>query len=212
MSRAHRGTACDPETFLRRSWLTPLLLSTGLSLLLSACSGLQTQPSASRDNFRGNIAIRNWQLSGRIGITSAQQAHSGYLNWIQCGAKYEVRINGPLGSGAVKLVGDATQVTLYEGSNDPVTATSAEELLQYYGWELPLSQLRFWIRGVPDPAQDHTETSTGFEQAGWSLAFPRQATVDQFALPAKATAAAKDNTRVTLVIQDWQLKPECEHL
>lgn len=188
-------------------WLLLLLAS----FILAGCGGLQTQPSSSRDGFRGNVAIRDWSLSGRIGITAPDNAHSGYLNWTQCGSRYELRINGPLGSAAVKLVGDEHQVTLYEGNSDPISADSPEQLLQYYGWDLPLSQLRYWIRGVPDPDRAYSNTATGFVQSDWTLSFPRQTVVDPYTLPAKATAVAGP-TRVTLVIQEWQLAPECDRL
>lgn len=196
---------------VNRDWCLSNWLTLALVTLLAGCSGLQTQPVSSKHDFRGNLGIDDWQLSGRIGITSSDGAHSGYLNWIQCGARYELRINGPLGSGAIKLLGDAHQVTLYEGNREPVSADSPEALLQHYGWDMPLSQLRFWIRGVPAPRSPHTDTPQGFEQAGWTLTFPRQTAVDQYTLPAKANAVA-GATRVTLVVQEWLLAPACDRL
>lgn len=188
----------------------------GLALLalglLSGCGGLQTRQSESSQAFAANRSLTDWQLSGRIGVRSDASAHSGYLNWTQCGTRFEIRINGPLGSGAVKLLGDANRVTLYEGDQPPLSASTPEQLLaDTYGWDLPLSHLQFWIRGIPDPAIRATAAQQGFRQAGWQLSYPRQTSIDHLTLPAKAVAS-NGATRVTLVMQGWQLTPDCRHL
>lgn len=189
---------------------TPLLLVLALALTwLGGCAQLQTETATSQRVFTANSGLDSWELRGRIAFSSSGQGHSGYLNWRQCGAGFEVRINGPLGSGAVKLVGAPYKVTLYEGNNPPLSAPTPEQLLaDNYGWQLPLSQLNYWIRGIPNPDQPYRLSADGFRQSGWTLQFPRQTGVDGLTLPAKAIADNRE-ARVTLVVQQWLLNPDC---
>lgn len=177
--------------------------------VLSGCVGMETQLSESTRAFRHNSAINSWNLRGKIGVKTPEEASSGYLNWYQCDRQFEIRVNGPLGSGAAKLVGDAQQVTLYQSGEPPHSAATAEQLIEtQLGWQLPISHLRYWIRGLPSPNERFHATAQGFQQAGWSLAFPRQASVDGYTLPARAIASSA-STRVTLVFQLWEIISEC---
>ena len=181
-------------------------------IMLAGCSGLQTTPSESTAQFIPNSTLTHWQLRGKIGVKNSDSANSGYLNWLQCGERFEVRINGPLGSGAVKLVGDEHAVTFYENNRPPVSAASAEELLQQQlGWPIPVNQLSYWVRGIPAPNAFARHTELGFKQLGWNLDFPRQTQADAYRLPAKAIARQRDLT-VTLILQQWQLQPDCNDL
>ena len=189
--------------------LSAIALSLVLTLALSACSGLQTRQLQSTRIFSPNAELEQWQLRGKIGLKTRDSADSAYLNWLQCGDRYEIRINGPLGAGAAKLVGDSHRVTLYQGDREPVSAASAATLLQQQlGWTLPVTQLSYWIRGIPSPHRSVHGTELGFEQSGWTLTFPSQAQVDNHYLPARAIAR-RDDIKVTLIFQQWQLQPDC---
>lgn len=198
-----------------RSQTRPLSRLAGLLpclLALAGCSGLQTQDSTSAQIFARNATLTDWQLSGKIGVTSPDSANSAYLNWVQCGRQFEIRINGPLGAGAAMLVSDGNTVSLTENNQPPVSASSPEQLLQQQlGWQLPVSQLSFWVRGIPSPGQKSRATELGFEQSGWLITFPRQTQSDNFILPARAIATRAD-MKVTLILQQWQLHPDCDAL
>lgn len=187
-------------------WRTgPLLLLS----LLQACSSLQTTPSPSARVFKANSALQSWQLSGKIGIKTSQGADSAYLNWQHCGEHFVIRLNGPLGTGAAKLVGDDQQVTLFVSGETPVSAANAEQLLwQHFGWQLPVEQLRFWVVGIPSPKQTYRYQQLGFTQSGWTLSYPRQTVQQEYTLPAKASAQTEE-LHVTLILRDWQLQPDC---
>ncbi len=114
-----------------------------------------------------------------------------------------------MGSGAAKLVSDGRTVTLHRADRPPVSAPNAGQLLaQELGWQLPVSRLHYWIRGLASPAVRSIATADGFEQSGWQLTFPRQTRVGEWVMPAKAVAQHPD-LKVTLILQHWELQPEC---
>lgn len=187
-----------------------LALAALLVLLQASCSTLTTQPSSSSSLFQPNETLRTWQISGKIGIKTAQGADSAYLNWLQCDAYFDVRLNGPLGSGSARLTGNSEQVGLYVSGKQPIYAADAEQLLwEQFGWSLPVYQLRYWITGLPSPEHTYQPGATGFTQRDWALDFPRHTFLSPYYLPAKATAHHRD-IAVTLILRDWQLNPDCE--
>lgn len=183
---------------------------TALLVILQGCNTLPTEPSPSAQIFHANQGLQEWQLSGKIGIKTQHGADSAYLNWLHCGTDFIIRLNGPLGTGAAKLVGNSQQVTLFVSGEEPITAANAEQLLwQQFGWQLPVSQLRYWVKGIPSPQHAYQYQPQGFSQTGWSLSFPRQTQLEQYILPAKAIAQT-DELRVTLILREWELQPDCQ--
>ena len=66
--------------------------------------------------------------------------------------RFHIRLRGPLGQGAIELLGDSRGVHLLQPGKPAVSAPSAELLLQQQtGWRLPVSSLQFWLRGLPVP-------------------------------------------------------------
>ncbi len=180
-----------------------------LLILLAGCSQLEQQATTSIDIFSANRHLEQWQINGRVGIQNRDNANSAYLQWRQCGDKFDIRMNGPLGQGAVKLVGDNKQTTLIQSDGSESKADSPEQLMQQeLGWQLPVSQMQYWVRGVPEPNSDLTLTETGFIQNDWQLDFPQQATINTFALPTKTIARYYD-LKVTLLSRQWNLQPNC---
>jgi outer membrane lipoprotein LolB len=187
-------------------------LATALSIaLLSACSSQPKTPQANLP-MSANQSLQHWQLSGKIGLRNGKQGHSAYLNWRQCGEHYTIRLTGPLGQGAAQLTGNNALATLQTSDQQRFQAANAEQLLaEHFGWQLPVSQLQHWIRGIPDPRHRYqAETAgSGFQQLQWQLTYPKLLVVANHQLPAKAIAEQAP-LKVTLVIKDWQLLTNCD--
>jgi outer membrane lipoprotein LolB len=186
-------------------------LALALSLtLLSACSSLPKTPATNLP-MSANQQLQHWQLSGKIGLRNGKQGHSAYLNWRQCGEHYTIRLTGPLGQGAAQLTGNNSLASLQTSDQQRFQSANAEQLLaEHFGWQLPVSQLLYWIRGIPDPSHPHQPTAgSGFQQRQWQLAYPRLMPVENYQLPAKVIAE-QTPLKVTLVIKDWQLLTHCD--
>lgn len=190
-----------------------------LLLKLSGCTTINTDSQAvSTDNlFKQNLQLKNWQLQGKIGIRTANDAISAYINWQQCGDNYDIRLNGPLGIGSTRLYGNLHSAVLVRG-NGPTGTNNPQQLLQQQlGWAFPIEDLLFWAKGLPAPskATHISGQSNGFQQNGWLLNYGKPIKVDTFWLPSKTKAEYIQNDeqtlKLTLISRKWHLSPDCEH-
>ena len=184
-------------------------------LLQSACGMLPPKGEpVSGESFKINTEIQQWQLQGKIGIRYDNNAASPYLNWLQCDEHFDIRLSGPLGQGAAHLYGDSRQATLVTSDQQTRHASTAGQLLsQQLGWDIPLAQLHFWIRGLPDPtlpqqALPQPNANRGFQQSGWLIRYPRQLNSGHYQLPAKLIAE-HPQLKLTLILKHWNLQPDC---
>lgn len=157
--------------------------------------------------------LQTWTLNGRVAVSTAADGFSGGLAWRQEGPRAEIELRGPLGGVALAIRLDGAAMTVTDGNGDSVEGEAAQDFVAAeIGAPLPMSELRYWLIGVPAPDLPHRETIgadgrlAGLEQAGWHLRYARYETVDGLALPARieieSTAA-----RLRLVVSSWSLAP-----
>jgi len=162
--------------------------------------------------------IHHWHMKGKLGVRIPGDNGSANLHWQQQGDEFSLDLTGPLGSRRVSIQGHPGEVSLRESSGHVRSASSAEDLIQQsLGWTLPVSQLSYWVRGLPAPRQriQHREYNDSgqfslLEQAGWRIHYSNYQPVNhaqnELALPGKIVAEYKE-VRLTLVIRNWQLGP-----
>lgn len=115
----------------------------------------------------GNDAV--WSLTGRLGVVAGRRHGSFTVDWRQNRAAYSIDLLGPLGIGVARITSDGRKVTLHIARHDPVVADSAEALLaKSLGLDIPVTPMRYWVRGKPAPGA-HETTADGFRQAGWTV-------------------------------------------
>ena len=184
------------------------LLPVALLILISACSRTPLQPDiAVKDSDLR--AIQDWQLKGKIGLRGPDFAESAYLNWRQCSERFMVQLNGPLGTGSVRLKGDTSQTTITTTDESFTTESPHQWLFEHFGWQLPVMHLPYWLKGIPAPGSPSLLLEQGFEQSGWHILLLRQMTTEHHLLPAKLIIQNPE-LKVTLIIKDWQLSPNCQ--
>jgi len=178
-----------------------------LCLLLSACG---TQTTSQREPpVADNRDIERWRVSGKVGIKSDAEAHSAYINWRQCQDSFDIRLSGPLGQGAATLTGDQRHATLTSREGRWQGANPEALLSQQLGWPIPVSELLYWVRGLPAPGSDYQRGSEDtLQQAGWHIHYQRWHTSQGHRLPTKLSAS-HPRAKVTLILKQWQLDPEC---
>ncbi len=182
-------------------------------IVISACSNTPQTPLTPTQRAE-NINISNWYIKGKIGLKDGKEAHSAYLNWLQCGDDYDIRVTGPFGQGAAHLFGNDKLANLETADSHTSQARNAEQLLsRQLGWSFPVTELLYWLRGIPSPMLSYTAQNqlAGFQQSDWQLSFPRLKTVDDYQLPTKIVAS-QDPLKITLIIKQWQLQPDCSRL
>lgn len=187
-------------------------------VFLAGCSSLRPLPypadpqQAWQQRQLALGALKSWNLKGRLAIDAIEEAWTGTLRWAQKGDWFEILWAAPLGQGSVELRGNQERVILYLPKEKPLIAASAEKLLQRrLGWSLPMSGLRYWLRGLPTPqlpvanlALDRRGRLLRLSQGGWQIRYLDYTRVSGYALPRKVFL---DNPklRLRLVIDRWGL-------
>jgi outer membrane lipoprotein LolB len=212
------------------SFLSPFARLALITLLLSGCAHqfpkapLMKAPLISEDwpKHQAQVqALDAWVAVGKLGIKVPNDGGSASLRWQHQANEYQIDLNGPFGSGKLTIVGTAKSVSLTEAGKPPETAKSAEDLIRKStGWNIPVTQLAFWVRGLPDPKTKithFTPNSQGLlgelEQLGWkitygeylSVALPTKnliTPIETLAMPGRIIAEYQD-VRLTLVIREW---------
>ncbi|MDX1403429.1 MAG: lipoprotein insertase outer membrane protein LolB [Woeseiaceae bacterium] len=184
--------------------------------LLFACAGPRSVelPELGDWESRRNIlgGVDEWEFAGRIAVSAGTEGFNGQIRWRQDGVVYRARLHGPLGAGTVFLNGDDRELTLTDRNGSVTELTDAEaDIRRLYGWTIPVTSLRFWALGIPDP---RLPAETGFDadgylarlqQANWQVDFKEYREGGGQQLPRRLTAV-NDDVRVRLVIDAWQFR------
>jgi len=197
----------------RRAGALLLLVAAGV---LSACAtrrGVELPVLEDWETRKAVLAEADeWEFAGRIGVRAADEGFNGKLWWRQDRLAFRARVSGPLGVGTIFINGDRGELTLTDRDGVVTELDDAEaELRQLYGWTIPVTSLRFWALGIPDPTEpaevrlDADGLLQGLEQRGWDV------TIDQYMqgggqnMPRRLTAIDED-IRVRLIIDSWTFR------
>ncbi len=156
--------------------------------------------------------IQQWQLTGKIGVQTPENAGSATLNWVESQQHhYTLSLVGPLGAGGVTLTGQPGLVTMDTADGKHYTAQTPEQLLtEQIGWDLPVSYLYYWIRGlpVPDlPSQTQFDTShrlTWLVQQHIQVHYLSYTHVGMIDLPNKIFITSP-LVKIKIIIYNWKL-------
>ena len=194
-----------------------LLLSALILTSMAGCSVQPLQPNSTNwDQHQLQLQqLEYWQLMGKMGYQQSGDGGSAWIDWQQQGASFDVRLSGPFGAGTTHIHSDPEITQLQQAGKQPVFATTAAELTQQlFGWQWPMEQLRYWVRGVPaphSPTENQVFNEAGLldklEQAGWQLQFSRYQSTEGWILPGKIRGkllADNGDTSFTLVIKSWR--------
>lgn len=194
------------------------LLVFSLIALLAGCAGLtsrealegQGDPALWQVHKQRIGQLDGWQISGKIGIRAPQDSGSATLFWLQRQDYYDIRLSGPLGRGAARLTGRPGDILLEVANQGRYRAESPEALLrEQLRLDLPVSNLLWWIRGLPAPQSRSRVTLDGdsrlarLEQDGWQVEYQRYAEQNGYTLPERLKLYGQE-LEVTLVLKDWQ--------
>ncbi len=193
-----------------------------LGLLLSGCAHKLPKASLISQDWPKHQAqveaITTWQAVGKLGVKVPNDGGSMGLRWQQTPDQFSIDFTGPFGQNILGIAGQANQVTLSEPNKAPITAKTAEELIRRNtGWNIPVKQLAYWVRGLPAPntrISGFTPNAQGLidelEQLGWKVTYGDYLSVttgtDTLAMPGRITAEYKD-VRLTLIIREWTMEP-----
>lgn len=185
----------------------------GLILLANGCARQPLSPVEDFERYQRRLAaIDHWELRGKMNLRAPGDSQTVRIRWDNQGDNYAIRLSGALGMGATWIRGNEQKVRLEQSGEEPVVAVSAEDLVyNQLGREIPINELRYWLRGLPAPSPRPKQTRFApegvlayLEQSGWSLKFSDHHLVGSWNLPGKILAS-RDDLKLTLLVSEWSL-------
>jgi outer membrane lipoprotein LolB len=194
-----------------------LRLSAAILLVLAALVGCRTLAPApagavSWDVRRPQLqSLAHFQLRGRVAVAASGEGFNANLRWTQDGDHSQMTLEGPFGVGGAQLSADGDELTLVTAQGERIESAAAHAALAArLGFDPPLSSLRYWVLGVPDPKQPASESLdpaqqrlSALTQDGWHVEYQSYIPAGGEALPARLTLQ-RDAVRVRLLVDDWQ--------
>lgn len=181
--------------------------------VLAGCSSspqIAQLPSTAWDKHKESVeSLRQWAAEGKIGIKTDDQYNPATFQWKQEQERYQLSLKGPLGQGSANISGNQYSATLEIPGEPLLEAASPEELLQLQlGWQIPVRDAQFWIRGIPSPNSDFDATFSGqklaiLKQQGWAITYSRYIESESLSLPGKVVMS-RDALKLTIVIKKWR--------
>ncbi|MDE2347114.1 MAG: outer membrane lipoprotein LolB [Gammaproteobacteria bacterium] len=193
-----------------RGWLRWMVLIG--AVLAASCSAIRPQPRpAGSWAQRLHVLQRaaQWEMQGRAAVAIGTHGWQASVDWRQRRGDTVVHLSGPLGVGAsvLRLGPDGLSVNDAPPSRDAVM-----EMQRRIGFDLPVSNLRYWLLGVPDPGLEYglqlndQNRAAQLTQAGWTVDFLRYRRAAVDVLPA-SLVLSRAGVRVRIVIDQWNGVP-----
>ena len=184
--------------------------------LLSSCATLPAKKGALNTSMSWSArqqqlkTVKQWHLTGAIAIKTPGHGQSASLAWQQAKNNYKINVFGPLGAGRVTLSGMPNRVTLQANGKHYEAATPEALMQKVLGWHLPISNLIYWVRGLPATnaaAKEHFDAYhhlSALQQQGWQVQYLRYTNVDGIDLPSSIMLKQGELT-VKIIISNWDL-------
>ena len=202
------------------------LLSGLLFLIIQGCANTPPspttllQPPSWQTTVDRILSIENWEFSGKIGVRVPERIDSAVINrWQQQGNQFTIDLSSAIfGLGATRIEGSPNKITITESGEEPITSYQPEYLIhQHVGWPLPITQLRYWIKGIPAPSTypidkvenlefNDKEQLSRFHQSGWKIHYPRYTQLKEMnketSLPGKIVLQ-QQQVKITVIVNEW---------
>lgn len=188
-----------------------------ICLLLAGCQSMAPPAGENPSWVRQRAQLLNlqeWQLRGRVNVRYYDESHTPRIQWQQNQEQYHIRLWGTFNAGNTEIEGRPGRVTL-EQDGEVLSAESPEDLiLDQLGYELPVSHLEYWIKGVPAPAGEaqlafnELNQLTSLQQDGWSVSYSDMRQYQQLSLPRRVDVSREaGDVRLRFVGLDWTVAP-----
>ena len=165
-------------------------IAASLAVVLSACTITPVVESLPESE--------SWLMKGKLGVVAEGQSGSFTIEWSQQEDQFAISLFGALGMTAARIIGDSEGVSLQAPGEPLVTARSADALLlDNLGLDIPVTPLRFWVRGVPAPGPHRTGPDS-IHQLGWTIEYLQH----QEGLPVRMRLT-RPEVRLVLVVRQW---------
>ena len=183
-----------------------LALVLGLCLLSGGCAQLPVSLHDTTTGQRESLwqqrqaALADyltWDLVGRIAVRAEDQAGTATIVWQRRDRSSRIDLIGALGGQRLKIVVGSDGASLQASSDRLITGPTAEAVLyRALVWQVPFTQLGYWLRGLPGPQTvevtqlDESGRLLKLVQSGWEVNYLDYQNYDSVELPRKIYARA----------------------
>lgn len=199
-----------------RSGLVAVVACAGL--VLAACAPIpvrkpgspaQLAAQAARERLLG--AQGEWSLDGRFAASDGQHGGSGGLAWQQRGRQFRLTLRAPITGKTAQLSGGPEGAVLSGVGKQPLAGRDASEVLNAeFGWDVPVSDLAWWVRGLRAPGRPAVLTfgtdglPATLDQDGWHVEY-RDWYVERTPPLPRKVYASRDPYTVRVMIEQWNV-------
>lgn len=150
-----------------------------------------------------------WGLDGRFAASDGHDGGSGSLVWRQTGDRYQFILRAPITGKSVQLDGGPEGAVLTGAGKQPVSGVNARMVLnEEFGWDVPVADLAFWVRGLRAPGKPAILTfganglPATLDQDGWHIDYRDWYGERSPPMPRKVYAS-RDPYSVKVLIEQW---------
>ncbi|MBO1255491.1 outer membrane lipoprotein LolB [Alteromonas sp. 5E99-2] len=158
---------------------------------------------------------QQWVIKGRIAYKTEDEAFSATLSWSESSEKTALKLYNPLGITVANIEITPTQST-FKADGEIYQHKNANLLFrQTTGWNIPVNQLRLWIKGLPSDQDKLLFNSDGTLKTlfpscenceNWRVDYVSFSKVNSLVLPRELTVTdtSRTNAFIKLRISSWR--------
>jgi len=145
-----------------------------------------------------------WNASGRFIVNHEKESINAKFIWKQEKEEFELLILNSLGLRSIVFRGNNKAINSIDGaaSGDIIAYEDILELI-------PLSELRFWLTGNPNPMIEFSPYSKdseniSFIQSGWKVKILENREIDSIYFP-EIISISNSESSITILISNWKI-------
>lgn len=185
-------------------------------LFLAACAPVPVRAPGTREQLAAQAAReqvlgarQDWSLDGRFAASDGHHGGSGGIAWQQNGQQYRFTLRAPVTGKTVQLNGGPDGAVLTGAGKQPLVGSDAGQVLNAeFGWDVPVADLAWWVRGMRAPGRPAILTfgvnglPATLDQDGWHVDYRDWYSERKPPLPRKVYAS-RDPYTVRVLIETW---------
>jgi len=184
------------------------IVAIGFMVLLASCASIPDKVDEvyELDGRHYLQEIEYWGLSGRVSVIDKKEAASATLQWRHENKRDSIKLSGLFGLGRTEIslaeksveIKSAGKLKKYLGNVDDVVALEL-------GISIPVSALKYWVLGVPDPKERYKEMAGGFVQRDWRVRYLQMQNKKGYLMPRKMRVELGE-AKLKIIINQWDIK------
>ena len=184
------------------------LLKCIVFLLLASLWACSSEPIKENEQYSNDAkealyGLNAWAFIGRLALKSKTESWQASIAWKHSGDEENIKLSGPLGQGATAIRLLNNQVFIDRGDGKIISSDHPEQFInQQIGMFVPVSSLKYWVVGVPEPNVSFISTLSGFKQAEWVVEYEQMQWVNAYKVPRKIIVTNAE-LKLRLVVDQW---------